>query len=174
MTTGQQFTLVSRNTPMRAVPAGKTLEWAMNPSHIQPPNPVDLGAFADEVTFYITVSGVVGSPTAWQLRAKAQFVNPNYGGFQYERQMWRDLDAANVAGCIVEKTGFAGPGKTAVTDGGFAVVAASGDTLSTDAPVTIQRTFRHFGQSVRLIFEPTFTGGTNPGVLVDAGYWTKG
>ncbi len=171
---GQYHPLISRGWNGSS---GQALRPAGSPNAfvypIQPINPVDLGANSSEVSFVIACFGPQGSPTTWSLGAKFQFCLPHDNSFQHSRELWFDLDAANVAGCIVEQCGFAGPGETAPTDGSFGVVARNGSGASSSSPVIVQRTIRHFGLRVRVALDLQFTGGTDPGIFVDMGYFRR-
>lgn len=129
-------------------------------ANIQPVNPVEFGAEGNEVTFQISVAAVVGSPSAWSLGAKFQYCLPHSTGYQYSAPVWFDLDADNVETNVVEGVGFYGPGQQPPVGGGFGIIADQTSSLR----VTVQRTIKHFGRSVRVMLDPQFTGGTNPGL----------
>lgn len=176
---GQYHPLITRgyngSQPASLKPVGSNNQYIYT---TQPIAPVDLGANSSEVTFIIGCYGATGSPAEWSLGAKFQFCLPHDDGYQYSRDTWFDLDSANVHGCIVEQCGFAGPGKTAPLDGSFGIIAdqattVGGTALSTNNPVIVQRTIKHFGLRVRVALDLQFTGGTDPGIRVDMGYFRR-
>lgn len=134
---------------------------------IQPPNPVEFGAYADEVTFIISVAGVTGAPTSWSLGAKFQYCLPHTTGYQYQNPRWFDLQPENVETNVVEGVGWYGGNAQPPADGSYGTLATSAEGIDFAAnPRTVKRTVRHFGHYVRVSLNPTFTGGTNPGLLV--------
>lgn len=171
---GQYHPLISRGyngaSPSALKPVGSAGQY-IYPT--QPIVPVDLGSNSSEVTFTIGCFGATGSPTAWSLGAKFQFCLPHDDSFQYSKEIWFDLDEANVAGCIVEKAGFNGPGKTAPLNGGFGVIADQSSGATVNSPIIVQRTIKHFGLRVRVALDLQLTGGTDPGIRVDMGYFRR-
>lgn len=136
----------------------------------QPANVMDFGAYADELTWILGVDAVSGAPTAWSLGVKFQYCLPHTTSWQYENPRWFDLQAENVATNIVEGVGWYSGTHTKPVDGGFGTVADQTDTL----PITVQRTVRAFGLRCRVVFDPQFTGGTNPGLKVNLVVVPKG
>lgn len=137
---------------------------------VQPPNPMDFGSYADELTWQIRVASVVGDPTAYSFRAKFQMCMPNTTGYQYEAPVWYDLGAPQVAKYIVEGEGWYSDGNEPPTGGNFGLIASE----PTPLPVGVQRTIRHFGLRCRLLLDLQMTGGTDPGLRVDINVHAKG
>jgi len=126
----------------------------------QPANFTDVGCWADEVGFALTVVGVNGAPSAWSLGIKFQFMQPHAGSntFQYTTRTWFDLQQEQTETCIVEGVGWYGGNHVPPVAGEYGIVADQGDTL----PISVQRTVVHFGSDVRIKLDPQFTGGTAP------------
>lgn len=137
---------------------------------IQPPNPMDFGSYADELTWQIRVASVVGAPTAWSLGAKFQVCTPNTSGNQYQFPEWFDLDELQVQHCIVEGVGWYAAGNTPPTGGAFGTIATQAAAL----PLRAQRTIRNFGLRCRVALDLQMTGGTDPGLRVDINVHAKG
>lgn len=134
-----------------------------------PASRVEFGRY-DELTWIIGVEAVEGAPTAWSLGAKFQYRLDNTGGFIYSQPRWFDLAAENITSDVVEGVGWHGAGITAPTGGAFGVVADNSSTL----PATVKRTLRNFPLGVRIVLDPQFTGGTNPGLRVNVTVAAKG
>jgi len=104
-------------------------------------------SWAKEITFYITVSGINGSPTGGTLTAKFQLGNPNVSGNQFSTTSLFDLDTAQKATLIVEGEDWSSP------------VASYNSSF----PVTTKRTLQNFGSIANLHLDASgLTGGTNP------------
>lgn len=137
---------------------------------VQPPNPMDFGSYADELTWQIRVASVVGAPTAFTFRAKFQVCTPNTSGYQYEFPVWNDLEAKQVERCIIEGESWYSGGNPVPTAGNFGIIA----TETTPLPMRAQRTIRYFGLRCRVLLDLTMTGGTDPGLRVDINVHAKG
>jgi hypothetical protein len=120
-------------------------------------------AWADEITYVISVGPPFGTPTNWSVSAKLQFLQPNTVHYQFVQPRWFDLQPEQIENCVVEKCGFYGGSHTAPLDGSFGLIADDTDTLPTvAAPITVQRTVKNFGFLARVQFALTHTGGTSP------------
>jgi hypothetical protein len=125
----------------------------------------------DEITFVISVGVITGSPSAWSVGAKLQFLQPHTTNFQFQQPRWFDLQPEHINTCVVEKCGFYGGTHAAPLDGGFGVIADNTDTApSAASPITVQRTVRNFGACARVVLNMSHTGGSTPraGVSVSA------
>lgn len=129
----------------------------------QPPHPMEFGAYADEVTWILSVAGVTGAPTAWSLGAKFQYCLPHTTGNQYRNPVWFDLQPENVETNIIEGVGWYGGANAPPVDGGYGIIASNADFTGR---VTVQRTIKHTGLLHRVRFDLSMTGGTDPGALV--------
>lgn len=167
MTQGQYHPLISRTFGAQSN-SGSPI------SNIQPTGPIDLGSNSDEVTFILACFGAKGAPTAWSLGAKFQYCLPSDDGYQYQRDVWFDLQPENIETNIVEGVGFYAGAHAKPAGGGFGLIADESDTASSAAPIIVQRTIRHFGMRVRVVLDVQHTGGVTPGVYVDLGYFRKG
>jgi len=122
-------------------------------------------AWADEITFAITILAVSGAPTTWSVGAKLQFMQPHTYNFQFQKPRHFDLQPEQVDTCVVEKCGFYTGLHTAPLDGDFGIIADNTDTPPTvTTPIQVQRTVRNFGQAARVKLNLTHTGGTDPRV----------
>jgi hypothetical protein len=120
-------------------------------------------SWADEITFVLSLVAINGAPTTWSVGAKLQFLQPHTYNFQFQRPVWFDVQPEQIDNCVVEKCGFYAGAHTAPLDGSFGVIADNTDTApSAAAPITVQRTVKNFGQSARVVLNPTHTGGTSP------------
>lgn len=129
-------------------------------SPIQPPNLLYFGDDYEEITFTLTVGKWVGADIERSLGAKFQFLQSDSAlGNQYAKPLWYDLDETMIANDIVEGKGWSGPGFDAPLDGGFGTVA----DRTTTTPVTIKRTVRNFGRSVRVCFDRPAANTTSNG-----------
>jgi hypothetical protein len=122
----------------------------------QPAFPMDFG-WGETLTWVLGVEAVAGAPSAWSLGVKFQYCMENLDGYQYTKNRWYDLAPENVIADVAEGVGWFGPGLTAP------VVANETSVL----PVTVKRTVHNHPRRVRVLFDPQFTGGTNPGLYIN-------
>jgi hypothetical protein len=111
-------------------------------------------AWADSLTFILTVGGVSGSPTAGTLSVKFQLGNPHRGdggggtgNWPYSHPHLMDLETAQKTSLILDGADWPSP---------FA-------SFNLAAPVTVKRTIAGFGAMCNLQLDAsTLTGGTTP------------
>jgi hypothetical protein len=117
---------------------------------------MDFG-WAETLTWVLGVEGVTGSPSTWSLGVIFQYCLDNMDGHQYTKRRWYDLAEENIIADIAEGTGWHGPGLSVPT------VANEVSIL----PVTVKRTIHNHPRRVRVLLDPQFTGGTNPGLYIN-------
>ncbi|MDT5076410.1 MAG: hypothetical protein QOJ80_1047 [Mycobacterium sp.] len=78
-------------------------------------------------------------------------------GYQYTKSRWYDLAEENVTSDVAEGVGWHGPG--------LPVPAVANETSA--LPVTVKRTIRNHPRRVRVVLDPQFTGGADPGLYVN-------
>jgi hypothetical protein len=122
----------------------------------QPSYPMDFG-WAETLTWVLGIESVAGAPSGWSLGVKFQYCLDNLDGYQYTKNRWYDLAPENITADVAEGVGWFGPGLAAP------MVANEASVL----PVTVKRTIRHHPRRVRVLFDPQFTGGTNPGLYIN-------
>lgn len=122
----------------------------------QPGHPMDFG-WAETLTWVLGVESVTGSPSAWSLSVVFQYCLDNMDGHQYTKNRWYDVAEENIVADIAEGVGWHGPG--------LAVPLVANDT--SPLPVTVKRTVRNHPRRVRVLLDPQFTGGTNPGLYIN-------
>ncbi|GAS99631.1 alanine racemase [Mycolicibacterium canariasense] len=122
----------------------------------QPGHPMDFG-WAETLTWVLGVESVVGEPSAWSLGVRFQYCLDNMDGFQYTKNRWYDLAEENFVSDIAEGVPWHGPNLPAP------VVANEASIL----PVTVKRTIRNHPRRVRVLLDPQFTGGSNPGLYIN-------
>ncbi|GAA2411682.1 hypothetical protein [Mycolicibacterium llatzerense] len=136
--------------PLRAASAKGPISLA------QPAYPMDFG-WAETVTWVLGVESVTGAPAEWSLGVKFQYCLDNMDGYQYTKNRWYDVADENIPADIAEGVGWHGPNLPPPT------VANNTSVL----PVTVKRTIRNHPRRVRVLFDPQFTGGTDPGLLIN-------
>lgn len=115
--------------------------------------------WADELTFYITVSAINGTPSGGQLTAKFQLGTPYVSGNQFSTKALFDLDAFQKGFMIAEGEDWSNP------------VAA----YNASVPFTVSRTIRDFGSICNLRLDASsLTGGTNPTFTITVAMSAKG
>lgn len=122
----------------------------------QPGHPMDFG-WAQTLTWVLGVEAVTGAPATWSLNVRFQYCLDNMDGYQYTKSRWYDLADENVTSDVAEGIGWRGPGLPVPT------VANETSAL----PVTVKRTIRNHPRRVRVVLDPQFTGGTDPGLYVN-------
>lgn len=125
-------------------------------SLLQPGHPMDF-SWAETLTWVLGVEGVTGSPTEWSLGVRFQYCLDNMDGYQYTKSRWYDLADENIVSDIAEGVGWHGPGLTAP------IVADETSQL----PATVKRTVRNHPRRVRVVLDPQFVGGTDPGLYIN-------
>lgn len=122
----------------------------------QPGHPMDFG-WAETVTWVLGVESVTGEPSGWSLGVKFQYCLDNMDGYQYTKNRWYDLAEENFGADIAEGVPWHGPNLPAP------VVANETSAL----PLTVKRTIRNHPRRVRVLLDPQFTGGNNPGLYIN-------
>jgi hypothetical protein len=122
----------------------------------QPGHPMDFG-WAESLTWVLGVEATAGSPATWSLGVKFQYCLDNMDGSQYSKSRWYDLAPENIVADVAEGVGWRGPG---LAD---PIVANEASIL----PVTVKRTIRNHPRRVRVLLDPQFSGGTNPGLYIN-------
>ncbi|WP_328351378.1 hypothetical protein OG976_17745 [Mycobacterium sp. NBC_00419] len=122
----------------------------------QPGHPMDF-SWAKTLTWALCIEAVTGAPTAWTLFARFQYCLDNTDGYQYTKTQWYDVADESISSDIAEGVGWHGPGLAAP-------MAANDTTL---LPVFIKRTIRNHPRRVRVLLDPQFTGGTDPGLYLN-------
>lgn len=135
-----------------------------------PQNYLEFGVDGSSVTWTMSIRGVTGSPDSWTLEARFLDVNENVSGPQFsvsENVPFSPLDTQNfVRGGVAwgkPNVPVANLGKNA---GEFAVVADNTDNISGSNIARVSRTVEVFNTRHKLQIRPTFTGGTNPGLVM--------
>ena len=122
----------------------------------QPGHPMDFG-WAESLTWILGVESVTGAPSAWSLGVTFQYCLDNLDGYQYTKSRWYDLAPENVTSDVAEGVGWHGPGLAPP------LVADESSPL----PLTVKRTIRNHPRRVRVLLDPLFTGGTEPGLYIN-------
>jgi len=131
--------------------------------NVQPSNRLEFGAYGDEVSWALRVEAVLGSPQSWSLGARFEYaVEQGGAGFQYLAAAWVSYSPEDLAANCREGIGWEGPGTSGADMDGFGIVASQISVL----PVAMQRTVRCTTLRHRVRFRPSFSGGTNPGLLL--------
>ncbi|MHA3024395.1 hypothetical protein ACXPWS_29500 [Mycobacterium sp. BMJ-28] len=129
----------------------------------QPGHPMDFG-WADTLTWVIGVESVVGAPSTWALGATFQYCLDNMSGYQYSTTRWYNLAEENIRADVAEGVDWHGPNLPAP------LVANETSIL----PVTVKRTLRNHPRRVRVLLDPQFTDGENPGLYVNVSVTPRG
>lgn len=135
----------------------------------QPPYRMDFG-WCSELTWELRVTGTYGSPSAWSLGVKFQYRQDHTSGYQYTAPTWSDLDDYTISSDVVGGKGWYSGTFTPPTNGDFGIVADNTSTL----PLMVKRTLKNFPIGVRVVLDPKFTGGTNPGLKLSLVCYPKG
>jgi hypothetical protein len=122
----------------------------------QPGHPMDFG-WAETLTWVLGVEAVTGSPSAWSLGVAFQYCLDNMDGNQYTKARWYDLAEENIAADVAEGVGWHGPALPPP------MVANETSIL----PVTVKRTLHNHPRRVRVLLDPQFTGGNDPGLYIN-------
>jgi len=122
----------------------------------QPGHPMDFG-WAETLTWVLGVESVTGNPATWSLGVTFQYCLDNMDGFQYTKNRWYDLAPENVVSDIAEGVPWHGPNLPVPT------VANETSIL----PLTVKRTIRNHPRRVRVLLDPQFAGGENPGLYIN-------
>lgn len=122
----------------------------------QPSHPMDFG-WAETLVWVIGIEAVTGGPSTWSLGVKFQYCLENMDGHQYTNTRWYDLGEENITADVIEGVGWHGPN--------LPVPLVANE--STPLPATIKRTMRNHPRRVRVLLDPQFAGGVDPGLYVN-------
>lgn len=135
----------------------------------QPANAPEWMLYSVALTYVVTVTGVTGSPTSWSLDCKFQLRQPDAqdatNDYMFAAENWFDLTPAQLD-LIDEGVGWYGPDKTPPLGGQAGTIADDTDSPSVGSPIIVRRTIRPGGQLASLLFTPTLSGGTAPGISI--------
>lgn len=135
-----------------------------------PPNQMDF-PHAQFLTFTISVTGVSGAPTTWDLNAKFQLCQINTDGLHLSNPVWYDLQTEQVESIVTEGVGWYGGAHTPPVGGAYGLIADETDAF----PLTVSRTLAlGFGMRARVLTNPVFTGGASPRILLSVTLTEKG
>lgn len=138
----------------------------------QPPNWVDWASMYEQLTWTMSVSGVTGAPTAWQVRAKFQYRQMHSGAtYRFQTPRWYDLSEEQIASHVVEGVGWYGPGQPDA-GAGLGIIATQATDVA--SPLVVSRSLRVVPAGVRVLLDLSFTGGTAPKVKLGLEVTGKG